>query len=179
MTGLAEACADLRAWLPVAAALITQPDTQPSIGRTQPHSTPPWNAEAAAVIHETIGTLADIHLELAHAVHGRYVWDPAYRHANRTLTAITRLAPACDDELVDQAATLINHRVTAIMQLPAIDLEERPRKHPGLCTQCGRCMLATYPRSGRVACLGCGLKGQIMPGQVSDGCVQWEDGTIT
>src|SRR5260221_378453 len=90
-----------------------------------------------------------------------------------------RIAEACDRDTVASATHLTNGRVTAIMQLPAVDLEERPRKHPGLCTQCGRCMLATYPRSGRVACLGCGLKGQIMPGTVSDGCVQWEDGTIT
>ncbi len=179
MTDLAEACADLTAWLPVAAALIGQPDTHPPIGRTKPGSKPPWNAEAAGVIHETIGVLADIHLEMAHAVHGRYIWDPAYRHAARTLLAITRLAAACDHDTVTTATRLINSRVTAIMQLPAVDLEERPRKHPGICTQCGRCMLSTYPRSGRVACLGCGLKGQIMPGTVSDGCVQWEDGTIT
>jgi hypothetical protein len=46
VTDLTEACADLQAWLPVAAALITQPDTQPAIGHTQPHSKPPWNAEA-------------------------------------------------------------------------------------------------------------------------------------
>jgi hypothetical protein len=179
MTDLTEACADLRAWLPVAAALITQPDTQPSIGHTKPGSKPPWNAEAATVVHETIGTLADLHLELAHAVHGRYIWDPAYRHAARTLLAITRLAEACDHDTVTRATTAINQRVTAIMQLPAVDLEERPRKHPGTCPECGRCMLSTYPRSGRVACLGCGLKGQIMPGTVSDGYIKWEDGTIT
>lgn len=179
MTGLAEACADLRAWLPVAAALITEPDTQPSIGRTQPHSKPPWNAEAAAVIHETIGTLADLHLELAHAVHGRYVWDPAYRHAGRTLTAITRLAEACDHDTVTSATTAINQRVTAIRRLPSIDLEERWRALPAACPRCSRPMLRASLRDGRVACLGCGSRGQMIPGQLSDGFVQWSDGEIT
>src|SRR5258706_3966288 len=151
MTDLDKEIADLTAWLPVAAALIGQPDTQPPAGRTKPGSTPPWNAEAAGVIHETIGTLADIHLEMAHAVHGRYLWDPAYRHAARTLLAISRLAAACDHDTVTTAARLINGPVTAIMQLPAVDLEERPRRREGICIHCGRAMLRMYPHSGRVA----------------------------
>jgi hypothetical protein len=179
MTDLTEACADLRAWLPVAAALITQPDTQPSIGRTAPHSKPPWNAEAAAVMYETIGLLADLHLELAHAVHGRYVWDPAYRHAGRTLLAITRLAEACDHDTVTNATTAINQRVTAIMRLPSVDLEERCRAVPAPCPRCTRRMLRVYGKSGRVACLGCYAKGRVMPGTVSDGYIEWEDGEIT
>ena len=47
MTELTQACADLRAWLPEAAVLITQPDTQPAIGRTAPHSTRYLYIEAA------------------------------------------------------------------------------------------------------------------------------------
>jgi len=185
VTPLDEACADLTAWLPVAAALITQPDTQPPIGRTKPGSKPPWNAEAAGVIHETIGVLADIHLEMAHAVHGRYVWDPAYRHAARTLTAITRLAEACDRDTVHHATHLINSRVTAIMQLPAVDLEQPWRTLPGPCprSDCGRPMLryrkGDHMQPAQLACLGCMRGARIMPGTVSDGCVQWEDGTIT
>jgi hypothetical protein len=179
VTPLDEARRDLEAWLPIAAALIAQPDTQPSIGRTKPGSKPPWNSEVAAVLHETIGVLADIHLELAHAVHGRYLWDPAYRHAGRTLTAITRLAEACDQELVRQSADTITRRVTAIMQLPAVDLEEKPRRREGPCPECGRAMLRILPRSGRIGCLGCGLKGQVMPGTVSDGYIEWDDGELT
>lgn len=179
MTPLAEACNDLRAWLPHAATLINQPDTQPSAGHTKPGSKPPWNSQAATVIHETIGTLADIHLEMAHSIHGRYLWNPAYRHTGHTLTAITRLAPACDAELVKQATTAINGRVTAIMQLPAIDLEERWRELPAPCPRCQRPMLRACLRDGRVGCLGCQHRGQMMPGTVSDGYIRWDDGELT
>src|SRR5262249_23726298 len=111
--------------------------------------------------------------------HGRYVWDPAYRHAGRTIRAIGRLAEAADHDTVTEATRQINGRVTAIMQLPAIDLEEKPRQREGICPQCDRGMLWIYPRSGRVACVGCKLRGQVMTGTVSAGCVQWANGELT
>ncbi len=50
MTALADACAELAAWLPAAEALITAPDAQGSAGRGQPSSRPPWNAAAAMAL---------------------------------------------------------------------------------------------------------------------------------
>src|SRR5258706_15935613 len=50
VTDLAEACAALTASLPVAAALIGQPDTPPPIGPTKPGSTTPRNTQAARAI---------------------------------------------------------------------------------------------------------------------------------
>ena len=180
MTSVAEACSDLAQWLPRAAALIPQPDIRPAAGRTAPHSRPPWNSEAAGTVHEIIGTLADLRQEFGHAIHGRYNdRDPAYRHAGRTLRAIERLAAGAGARAEREAALIVDACVTRIMQLPAIDLEPAWRRIPAPCPRCGRPMLRACVRDGRVACLGCQARGQMMPGTVSDGYIRWDDGTLT
>jgi len=95
------------------------------------------------------------------------------------INAVCNLAAALDHAMADHAARILNRYVTAVMQLPAVDLEERCRQVPAPCPRCQRRMLRVYERSGRVACLGCATRGRMMPGTVSDGYIEWEDGTIT
>src|SRR5262249_1621093 len=156
-------------------ALITQPDTQPTAGRTQPHSKPPWNSEVAAALYDTVAAICDLHAELAYAVHGRYVVRPPYRQIGVTLRAIERLAIGVNGDHATETARTLDGCITRIMQLPAIDLEERWRRLPGPCPRCQRPMLRASLREGRVACLGCQRRGQMMPGAVSDGFVEWDD----
>lgn len=43
VTALADPLGDLREWLPRAAALITEPDTDAAAGHGKAGSRPPWN----------------------------------------------------------------------------------------------------------------------------------------
>src|SRR5262249_4452304 len=177
------ACADLARWLPEAAVLTPDPDVQPGHRRAHPHSAPPWNAEAAAALHEAVGAIADIRLEFAHAVHGRYTWDPAIRRAGHALRAIARLAPAVPGDQAQDAAALLGARVSRIMQLPAIDLEQRWRAIRQPCPRCARPGLRYHDggrgQPARLACFRCGRHARVVPGTISGGFAEWDDGEIT
>jgi len=176
MTGLAEARADLQAWLPVAAALITQPDTQPSIGRTQPGSKPPWNPAVAYVLTDIHAGVREVEQDFRYAVTGTMVTrGGSDGNTAAAIDAICRLAEALDHTRTEQAKRLFDQFTTMICQLPAVDLEESPQKRKADCPFCEREMLRVYPRSGRVACLGCAARGHMVPGTLSDGYVLWED----
>ena len=176
---LTEACPDLQAWLPILADLITEPDTQPSIGRTQPGSAFPGNAAVFNVATDVHAMVRELEQDLRYAVSGTFI-PRGGSDANtfRALDAICRLAEAVSAAEADQAAKLVSRHITIIMQLPAIDLGERARILPAPCPRCDRAKLLFYERSGRIACPGCQRRGFIFA-DVSDGCVQWEDGTIT
>jgi hypothetical protein len=184
MTDLTEACADLRAWLPVAAALITQPDTQPAIGRTQPGSKPPWNTAVACVVTDIHAGVRELEQDFRYQVTGRYATrGGSDANTAAAIDAICRLAEALDQAMADQATRLLNRYITQVMMLPAIDLEQRWRTVPGPCPRCTRPMLryreGDHMQPAQLACLGCARKARMMPGTVSDGIVEWEDGTIT
>ncbi len=180
MTALAEACADLAAWLPHARQLITQPDTTGHAGHTKPGSKPPWNAQVANVLLDPHAGVRELEQDLLYQVSGRIrVRGGSDRNTVLAIEAIGRLAAAVDEAVADDAARQLNRYVTAIMQLPAVDLEERCRKVAVPCPRCDRCMLRIFERSGRVACLGCFSKGLMMAGTVSDGYIEWQDGTLT
>lgn len=174
MTPLAEACTDLIAWLPHAQALIAEPDTQPTAGRTQPGSKPPWNSQAANIRLDIHAGARELEQNLRYRVSGTLT-ERGGSDTNTVLAleAAARLAEAVDHAIADAAARLVAGWITVMMQLPAIDLEDPPRRLPAQCPRCDRGMLRAFMRDGRVACLGCGARGQMRPGTLSEGFVEW------
>jgi len=199
VTALAEACAELATWLPHAQALTTIPDTDGTTGHAQPSSRPPWNSAAADALLD--------------AVEGARQLEAAWRSGHRrppaatgaVLASITRLSyglPDCPPREYDQrgrpkpcrcqrceAMRSFARWTTAILQLAAVDREERPQRVPSPCPYCGFGMLRVYPRSGRVACLAAPTctdsNGNPPVGHVDrsalDGTplVRWGDGLVT
>lgn len=175
-----QACADLAAWLHPTRELITQPDTQPCEGRTQPGSAFPGNTSAFYLVTDIWALAREIEQDFTYRVAG------TTRHrggseANtvKALQAIARLAEAVDQDTAGLAARQLNGKVTECLQQPAVDLEERARIVPAACPRCDRAKLLIYERSGRVGCPACRRRGWMVPGTVSAGMVQWEDGEIT
>jgi hypothetical protein len=180
VTTLAEACADLRPLLPVARALLAAPDAQGSAGHAQPASAPPWNQAAANAVMDIHAAVREIEREFRAQVTGRLAERGGSEANTRAaLDAICRFAGSVTDGAAADAAIVLARLADAVLMLPAVDLEERPRRLPGICPQCDRCMIRTWLRDGNVACLGCGLRGFMRHGTVSDGCIEWEDGAIT
>jgi hypothetical protein len=184
VTALADACAELAAWLPAAEALITQPDADGSTGRGQPSSRPPWNGAAADALLD--------------AAEGARQLEAAWRSGRRrpiaatgaVLASIVRLSYGETEGEQRQAIIAVTRWTTAILQLPAVDEAERPQRVEGPCPYCGFGMLRVYPRSGRVACLrGAGAcrdgDGQPPQGHARhsrlDGTpqIEWSDGLVT
>src|SRR5258708_27365563 len=147
VTALADACAELAAWLPAAEALITAPDTQGSTGRGQPSSRPPWNAAAA--------------MALLDAAEGARRLEASWRSGRlrpssatgAVLASIVRLSYAVTEGDQHQAVALVGRWTTQILQLAAVDREERPQRVAAMCPYCHFGMLRVFPRSGRAACL--------------------------
>lgn len=186
---LAEVAADLPAWLATLETLTAEPDIAPGPGtRTKPGSRPPWNPENAMLLFEAAGVLADIRLEFAHHVHGRYVWRPGYTHLPSTLDAIVKLGAAVPDDMAARAVRTINQLITRIAQVPAIDIEERPRRIRVACKYCQFKMMVLRPRSWQVTCLRRGAcfddldqhpVGELRAYHDGSAAIFWADGTIT
>jgi len=170
VTALADACAELRGWLPYLRVLRAQPDTSTVTGRSQPSSRPPWNA-AADELWFDIHALAR-HLEAAYrtAVTGRpAVRGGSDRNTLAAYAAAARLAEAlpgcpaaeykrkadgtyetdakgnripkpCSCARCDGIRQVARCR-HAVRLLPAIDEEQPWRKMPRPCPHCGRAML--------------------------------------
>jgi len=151
---LDDACSDLAQWLPQAAALTASPDTAPGPGtRTAPGSHPPWNTEVAGLVYEIQAGLGDVAAGFRQTVTGTLTPRPPYRATGTVLRAISSLGTAVSSDQAQAAARQLGNWITAITQLPAIDVEERPRKIRSACPFCGIGMLRLLPRSGRVTCL--------------------------
>jgi hypothetical protein len=180
VTALAEACADLTAWLPHARALITEPDTTPAEGHAQPGSRPPWNTAAANACLDIHAAARQLEQDLRHAVTGTHL-ERGGSDANTALAlaAIHDLAEAIGPAEAGDVARMVGGWLTAILMLPAVDLEEPWRPVPAPCPRCTRPMLRARPRStGQVACLGCSARGRMRPGTISAGYIEWDDGEI-
>ena len=189
MTALTEALDDLTTYLPHAAALIAQPDTDTSSGHGQPSSRPPWNPAAAAAALDAIEGAARLERQLRRDVTGL---DSPQRPPAQTGTVIRLIAihatnlPARD---AAQVARQVTGWVQAILMLPAIDEAERPRHMPLVCPYCGSRSLWAYVRDGKLACLRAGActdsdgvqpRGQLMISRVTgDPVVAWSDGLVT
>src|SRR5258708_4888575 len=163
VTALADACAELAAWLPAAEALITTPDTQGSTGRGQPSSRPPWNAAAAMALLDALEGAGRLE---ASGRSGVLRPSPATGAVLQSIVRLPYGLPDCPPAVNDEqnrplpcrcercsAAWDISRWTTAILYLPAVDEEERPQKIPGTCPYCGFQMLRAYVRAKRVACL--------------------------
>ena len=179
MTALEQACDDLTAWLPRAAALLTQPDTQPTAIRAKPRSKPPWNSAAATALYDALEGIRRTHADMLSAVTSTYI-RPSRAHSatGRTLASIQRLAHALPPETVDEITCQLNHHITVILRLPAVDLEEQILKPDVPCPRCSRKMLRYRLLKGELACLGCQRKAVFTIG-LSGPMVVWDDGEIT
>jgi hypothetical protein len=183
VTALEECVGELEYWLPRAQALTHIPDTTPSPGRARPASKPPWNSSAAMAVLD--------------AAEGARQLEAAWRAGRlrpisatgAVLASLVRLSYAAGTSEEQHAAVLIARWTTAILELPAIDREEPPRRITWPCPYCGFRMVMLYPREGRVTCLrrgACydadgqhptGLAGKSrMNGEPQ---VLWRDGLVT
>ena len=157
MTGpLAEARADLETWLPVAAALIAEPDTDATTVHGKPGSRPPWNAPVAAAILDVHAGVRHLEAGLHAEVTGRPRRPRGGSDGNTlaAIRAISDLAVSASRDSIRHTERLLIRMVTAIRQLPAVDLDERwQRVHGAACPYCELPMLRLGERSGRVACL--------------------------
>jgi hypothetical protein len=194
MTTLSEACADLRPLLPVARALLAEPDAQGSACHPQPGSAPPWNQAAANALYDAHAAIRDTEQEFRQAVTGRpahLARRPGWSDGNTeaALDAIGDLGEAVSDALAADAARVLGAAADAVLMLPAVDLEERPQRIRASCPYCGRPMLRVLPRSGQVTCLafgacadsdGCHPRGLIGRSRL-DGSpvIEWADGLVT
>jgi hypothetical protein len=178
VTALSEACADLQPWLAVLETLITEPDTQPLAGRTQPGSWPPWNTQVAYVLTDVHAGVRELEQDFRYQVTGSMtVRGGSDGNTLAAIDAVCRLAEALDQAMADHAARMFSRYITQVMQLPAVDLEEPPQRWPVPCPRCDGENIFVRPRLGVIGCPICG-KGHVRV-TVSDGVIQWEDGTIT
>jgi hypothetical protein len=191
MTRLAEACEEMAAALPRAAALIAVPDTDGTTAGGKPGSRPPWNAAAAMALLDVHEGLRRLEPAMRLAVTGH----PGRRRGGsdvntwKALDAIEALGDGMSADAAAMAARILARWANAIMMLPAVDEAERPQRVQSACPYCGFPMLRVFARSGRVACLRFGScfdsDGQHPTGRLEvsqiDGspCVIWADGLVT
>ena len=188
MNELEQACHDLAAWFPRITILLTQPDIIASAGHTKPHSTPPWNSAAANALFDALEGTRRIHSAMQREITGRDHPPQPHSRAGRTLQAIPRLALAVSETTRSDATRQLTRYTTTFLQLPAVDLEERPQRINAACPYCRRPMLRLYPRDGRLTCLAYGdcfdadgrhPIGHMTIGQASgEPFIAWADGTI-
>lgn len=189
MTDLAQACADLAAWLPHAEDLVTEPDADGSTGRSAPASRPPWNAAAANAVFDVHAGVRELEQTMRYLVTGTLIRRGGSDAATAAaLAAIPALAEALPAAAATAAARQVERWVTEILQLPAIDQEDRPVRVMAPCPYCRMAMLRVYPRSGRVTCLRYGAcadsDGRHPIGDIGRGIdgtprVLWHDGLVT
>jgi len=196
MTSLPDACDDLRQWLPAAAELLAEPDTDGTSGGGKPGSSPPWNPAAAGAYFGAHATIRDTEQLLRYVVTGASAeprpWSEV--HTAAALTAIERLAAAAPYDHVQRAAGALMTAVTAILQLAAIDEAERfIRLTDARCPYCGpkgfTGSLRASLRTGRIACIRYGAckdsDGNTPTGLMGrsqlDGTprITWQDGLVT
>ena len=180
---LTQECADLAAWYTHAATLTSKPDIQPAAGRTQPASRPPWNSQAAYAVLDIHAAARAIEQDLRYEITGR-ITGRGGSDANTiaALGQIPRLAEAATATLTGETTRLLERLITAVLVLPAIDLEQRPQRLSAPCPRpgCRRPMLRYYPSRRELACLGCMVKAEVWDGPVSgEAVLKWEDGLVT
>lgn len=202
MTDLSQACDELAAALPRAAALIADPDTDGTPGGGKPGSAPPWNPAAANAYFDAHAVIRDTERLFRLVVTGSS-GDPrpwSDKATMAALDAIENLGYAMPQDhpraagkrcrcAYCTAVANLTRAATAILQLAAIDEQERPQRVSSCCPYCGFAMLRVFPRSGRVACLRGGVcqdaAGNPPAGTMGrsqlDGtaCITWQDGLVT
>ena len=153
---LREACAHLERWLPEAAALTAQPDTDGTTAHGKPGSRPPWNAAAANATMDAHAGIRDLEAVLFYQVTGRPRRERGGSDGNTyaAIRGVAALAASVTQDAARQAERDIIRLVVPIRQLPAIDEDERfLRVHGASCYYCQVPMLSLAERSGRVTCI--------------------------
>lgn len=189
MTALAEACADLAAALPRAQALTAIPDTDGTTSRGQPSSRPPWNPAAAAALLDALEGARRLEAAWRSEAAGRPVPRRPMAMTGLVLKSLLRLAESAGDGEERQAVILLARWTTAILQLPAVDTEERPQRVAWPCPYCGFSMMRLFPRDGVVTCLRYGAcadadgnhpRGRADWNRITgDAEIAWQDGLVT
>jgi hypothetical protein len=187
---LAQSCADIGRWLPVAQALITEPDQDGTATGGQPGTRPPWNPSAASAYLDALEGLRRLEASLRLAVTGHPGPRRGGSGANtaQAIAAIENLGQAVTVAAVVQAVRLLDGWSRQIQQLPAVDEAERWLRVSGAeCPYCHVRMLRLSPRAGRVTCIRhgwcfdadgrhpVGYAGTSMSG---DPMVTWADGLL-
>lgn len=187
---LAQSCADLARWYPIAQRLITQPDDDGTTTGGQPTSRPPWNPAAASAAMDAHEGLRRLEASLRLAITGHPGTRRGGSDANTiaAIDAIERLGQGVTAAATAEAARILDRWSTAIQQLAAVDEAERWQRVAGAeCPYCHATMLRLAPRAGRVTCLRYGAcydeDGQHPVGHVQrsvsgDPIVVWGDGLI-
>jgi hypothetical protein len=186
---LAASCADLATWLPVAQALLAEPDTDGTSGGGKPGSRPPWNPAAASAVMDAHAGIR--HLELTMRLEAGL---PARRRGGSdantmaAITAIVALSNAVPDAAIGQAARDLDGLIRRIQELPAVDEAEPWRRVPARCPYCGFGMLRVQARAGKVTCLRFGVcrdsNGHHPVGAMDvsrltgDPLIRWADGLV-
>lgn len=155
MTELADRCADLARWLPVAAALTAEPDEDGTAGTGQPGSAPPWNAAAAAAAMDAREGVRRLEASMRRDVTGRTGRSRGGSDANTVaaIAAVERLGHGVTVTGAAMAARILERLTRKIRELPAVDDAEPWRRVSAACPYCGFAMLRVAPRSGQVTCL--------------------------
>lgn len=187
---LGESCASLAGWLPVAAALIAEPDADGVTGTGQPGSRPPWNSAAASAVTDAREGVRRLEASMRLAVTGRTGSARGGSDANTAaaIKAIEALGHGVAPDAAAQAARILGRWSTAIQQLPAVDEIEPWRRIPATCPYCGFGMLRVAPRSGQVTCLRHGVcldsDGRHPVGRMDvsaltgEPLIRWNDGLV-
>ena len=155
-----------------------------------PASRPPWDSAAANAVmdaHEGIRRL-EASLRLAVTGHTGPRRGGSDTATSATLRAIESLANAVTDAAVTEAARFLDGLCRPILELPAIDQQERWRRVPAECPYCSFRMLRVQPRAGTVTCLRYGACrdtdghhpiGHVYISQLTgDPRVHWNDGLV-
>jgi hypothetical protein len=190
MTDLTESCAAMAGWLPIAQALIAEPDMDGTAGGGQPGTRPPWNGAAAIACldaHEGIRRL-EASLRLAVTGHTGPKRGGSDACTIAAIAAIEKLSSAIGDHGRGVAAGLLDGWAQRIRELPAVDEAEPWRRVPATCPYCGFGMLRVQARAGKVTCLRYGAcrdsEGHHPIGHVDvsrltgDPLIRWNDGLV-
>lgn len=163
---LADACGEVTRWLPAVEDLIAQPDDDGTHTRTQPATSPPWNAAAAYVVLDIHHGARRLEEELRDQVAGHRGPPRGGSAANTAaaLHAVAQLGYALGVDAADLAAVIVERWVTAAQQLPAID--EAPRWErirvtdcDGLPPRCPYCLTFSLRVAVAVSVVACWMPG--------------------
>jgi hypothetical protein len=191
MTDLAASCAAIAEWLPVARALITEPDTDGTTRGGKPGSHPPGNSAAINAAMDAHAGLRALEASLRLEVTGHSGPRRGGSDANTTaaIAAIEALGTAVTTAAMAQAARVLDRWSRQIQELPAVDEAEPWRRVQGVaCPYCKLTMLAVRPREGTVTCLRHGAcsdsDGRHPVGRMDvsrltgDPLIRWADGLV-
>ena len=175
----ADACADLAAALPQAAALLTEPDRDGTTLRGKPGSRPPWNSEAANALFDALEGMLRLEASLRYAINGHPGTRRPYSQTDATLRTVASMANGLNDDGRQLVVRVITRWTTSIEQLPALDRAPKWDRMREPCPACQTRWFYAARSSGAVRCAyaDCGVSGRLETGRFGPQ-VLWSDGTV-